>query len=96
MNAHPTYDKVIIEKIVAEKDQKKNTIYMPDKPGVDNFIKAKVIKCGPGRYSPEGKRMNMTVSVDDIVLVGKHSGQEIEIEDKMYLLISEPEVLVVF
>ena len=55
-----------------------------------------VLAIGPGRRDDDGKRIEMDVVVDDIVLYAKYAGTEIKIEDEKLLILKESDVLAVF
>jgi chaperonin GroES len=54
-----------------------------------------VIAIGPGRRDDDGKRIEMDVAVDDIVLYAKYSGTEIKIEGEKLLILKESDVLAI-
>ena len=54
-----------------------------------------VIATGPGRRDDDGKRIEMDVAVDDIVLYAKYSGTEIKIEGEKLLILKESDVLAI-
>jgi chaperonin GroES len=54
-----------------------------------------VIAIGPGRRDDDGKRIEMDVNVDDIVLYAKYSGTEIKIDDEKLLILKESDVLAI-
>lgn len=52
-----------------------------------------VVMTGPGRTLPNGTLLPMTVQKGDRVHYGKHAGHEIKIEDEVYKVLREDEVL---
>lgn len=54
-----------------------------------------VIATGPGRRDDDGKRIEMDVAVDDIVLYAKYAGTEIKIEGEKLLILKESDVLAI-
>lgn len=54
-----------------------------------------VIAIGPGRRDDEGKRIEMDVAVDDVVLYAKYAGTEIKIDGEKLLILKESDVLAV-
>lgn len=54
-----------------------------------------VIAIGPGRRDDDGKRIEMDVAVDDIVLYAKYAGTEIKIEGDKMLILKESDVLAI-
>jgi chaperonin GroES len=54
-----------------------------------------VIATGPGRRDDDGKRIEMDVAVDDIVLYAKYAGTEIKIDGDKLLILKESDVLAI-
>lgn len=83
----PLYDRVIVT--VQEKEEKSagGIILATEQATTRN---AKVIACGGGRTSPEGKLIPLQVKVGDVIIIGKYGG--IELGDDR-LLLSETEML---
>ena len=56
---------------------------------------AKVIAVGPGSRDDDGKRVPMEVKNGDLILLGKYSGTEVQINGEERLIVSEDDVLAV-
>jgi chaperonin GroES len=54
-----------------------------------------VLAIGPGRRDDDGKRIEMDVAVDDIVLYAKYGGTEIKIDGEKVLILKESDVLAI-
>ncbi|MGD2048932.1 MAG: co-chaperone GroES [Chloroflexota bacterium] len=54
-----------------------------------------VLAIGPGRRDDDGKRIEMDVAVDDVVLYAKYAGTEIKLEGEKLLILKESDVLAV-
>ena len=54
-----------------------------------------VVAVGPGRRDDDGKRIEMDVAVDDIVLYAKYGGTEIKIDGEKVLILKESDVLAI-
>lgn len=54
-----------------------------------------VISVGPGRRDDDGKRIEMDVAVDDVVLYAKYAGTEIKIDGEKLLILKESDVLAI-
>ncbi len=54
-----------------------------------------VLAVGPGRRDDDGKRIEMDVAVDDIVLYAKYAGTEIKLEGEKLLILKESDVLAI-
>ena len=50
---------------------------------------------GPGRRDEDGKRIEMDVSVGDVVLYAKYAGTEIKIDGQKLLILKESDVLAI-
>ena len=84
----PIADRVIIKPAAAE-EKTKGGLIIPD-TAKEKPQRGEVIAVGPGK---DGNLM--TVSVGDMVLYGKYSGQEITYEGNDYLIMREEEILVI-
>lgn len=84
----PLHDRVIIEPAELEKISK-GGIIIPD-AAKEKPVKGIVISAGKGK-----KDEPVTVKKGDIVLYGKHAGNEIEIDDKKYLIMRESDILAI-
>ncbi len=84
----PIADRVIIKPAAAE-EKTKGGLIIPD-TAKEKPQRGEVIAVGPGK---DGNLM--TVSVGDMVLYGKYSGQEISHEGQDYLILREDDILVV-
>ncbi|MFN2188585.1 MAG: co-chaperone GroES [Candidatus Promineifilaceae bacterium] len=54
-----------------------------------------VIASGPGKRDDDGKRIEMDVKVDDVVLYAKYAGTEIKIDGDKLLILKESDVLAI-
>jgi chaperonin GroES len=54
-----------------------------------------VLAIGPGRRDDDGKRIEMDVAVDDVVLYAKYAGTEIKLEGDKLLILKESDVLAI-
>jgi len=55
----------------------------------------KVVAIGPGKRDDDGKRIEMDVAVDDVVLYAKYAGTEIKISGDKLLILKESDVLAI-
>ena len=93
MKVKPLYDRVLVKR-VEEKEQKKGGIIIPD-TAKERPSEGKVVACGPGRVSDDGKRVDLEVSKGDTVLYGKYSGTEVKLDGKDYLILRESDILAI-
>ncbi len=81
----PLADRVLIEAAPAE-TKTASGIIIPD-TAKEKPLQGKVIAVGPGKTDEP-----MTVKVDDNVLYGQYSGQEIKLDGKNYLIMKEADI----
>ena len=94
MNLKPLSNHLFIEPIEEEKTTKSG-IVLPETAEKEKPIKGEVIAVGPGKLNEKGERIPMSVKVGDIVLFKKYGPDEIEIEDKKYLVGEEEDILAI-
>jgi chaperonin GroES len=94
MKIKPLSNHIFIEPLEEEKTTSSG-IVIPETAEKEKPIKGKVLAVGPGKTSPEGKLMPMSVKVGDIVLFKKYGPDEIEIDGKKYLVGDEDEILAI-
>jgi chaperonin GroES len=85
---NPLHDRVIIEPIQVN-NVTSGGIIIPDTVK-EKPVKGKVIAVGKGK--PEEP---LTVKVGNIVLYGKHSGLDIVVDDKPYLIMKESDIFAI-
>ena len=89
----PLADYVLIEPL-----QKETTlpsgIVIPD-TAKEKPQEGKILATGPGRVNPEGKRVDMSIKVGDVVMYKKWGGTEIKVNGKELLLVKEEDILAV-
>ncbi len=94
MNFKPLSNRVFIEPL--EEEQKTQSgIVLPDTAEKEKPIKGKVVAIGPGKVDEKGERLPMTVKVGDMVLFKKYGPDEIEINNKKYLVGDEDDILAI-
>jgi len=94
MNFNPLSNHLFIEPIEEEKITKSG-IVLPETAEKEKPIKGKIIAVGPGKINEKGERTQMSVKVGDIVLFKKYGPDEIEIDDKKYLVGDEDDILAI-
>jgi len=93
MQVKPLYDRVLLKRIEAE-EQVRGGIIIPD-TAKEKPQEAEVVSVGDGKIDEDGKRVPMTVSKGDRVLIGKYSGTDIKIDDDEYTIVREDEILAI-
>ena len=87
----PLADRVIVKPIEQE-ETTQGGIILPD-TAKEKPIEGNVVAVGEGRYTDDGKKIDMSVKVGDKVLYGKYSGTEVTIEGDDYLIMRESDIL---
>ncbi len=87
----PLEDRVLVKPTEAE-EKTSSGIYLPE-GAKEKPMTGKVIAVGPGKLTDDGKRAEMNVKQGDVVVYGKYSGTEIEIDDEKYMILRESELL---
>lgn len=93
MNIKPLHDNIVLEPLEAKKTTESG-IFLPgnDKEKVKQGI---VVAVGEGRISNSGAIISPTVKISDKVLFKKYSPDEVEIDGKIYLVVSEEDILAI-
>jgi chaperonin GroES len=91
MNVRPLHDRIIIQRI-EEGERKVGGIIIPDS-AKEKPQQGKVVAAGTGKIKDDGTRQRPDVKAGDVILFGKYSGQEINIDGEDYLIMKEDEVL---
>lgn len=86
----PLRDRVVARKI--EDDEKtKDGIYIPDS-AKERPQRAEILAVGDGKLMDDGKIVPMQVKVGDVVIFGKYSYSEVEVDGEEYLMLREDEI----
>jgi chaperonin GroES len=90
MQLNPLHDRVVVQRIVAE-SKTASGLFIPDnaKEKPDQGL---VLAVGPGKRNPNGDVMPLTVQVNNRVLFGKFAGQQVKIDGKELLILTEEEI----
>jgi len=94
MNIKPLSNHIFLEPIEEEKTTKSG-IVLPETAEKERPIKGKIIAIGPGKLNDKGERIPMSVKVGDMVLFKKYGPDEIEIDNKKYLVGDEEDILAI-
>ena len=94
MNVRPLHDRIIVQRLEEEGEQKIGGIIIPD-TAKEKPQQGKVIAAGAGKVKEDGTRQPLDVKEGDTILFGKYSGQEIKMDGEEYLIMREDEVLAV-
>ena len=94
MNFIPLSNRIFLEP-VPEESVTKSGIVLPDTAEKEKPVRGKIVAVGPGKLNDKGERIQMSVKVGQIVLFKKYGPDEIEIEDKKYLVADEDDILAI-
>lgn len=91
MKLIPLDDRIVVKPQEAE-EKTAGGIVLPD-TAREKPMMGKVIAVGEGKLLDNGKRAEMTVKKNDIVLYGKYAGTDLKIDGEEYKILRESEVL---
>ncbi len=86
----PLADRVVVQAL-EEAEQTRGGLYIPD-TAKERPQQGRVVAVGPGKLSEQGERLEPEVSVGDVVLYGKYSGTEVNVEGEEYLILREADL----
>jgi len=90
MDLKPLGDRVVVKPNEAE-EQTKSGLVIPD-TAQEKPQKGKVAAVGEGRLTEDGERLPIDVSVGDVVIYGKYSGQEIKLDGEEYMILKADDI----
>ncbi len=93
MKLKPLGDRVVVE-VKEEKERIEGGIVLPETAS-EKPTEGQIIAAGPGARDEAGKRIPMPVKVGDVVVYGKWSGMDLELEGKDYKILSVSDILAV-
>lgn len=91
MQIQPLGDRVLVEPL-KDGEVKKGGIIIPD-TAKEKPQEGKVIAVGTGKLDDNGKVIPFNVKKGDRVLMPKYGGTEIKIDDKVYQIMREEDIL---
>ncbi|MEM7560701.1 MAG: co-chaperone GroES [Planctomycetota bacterium] len=93
VNLQPLGDRIVVERDQGN-EKTEGGIYLPDS-AKDKPTRGTIVAVGDGKLLEDGSRSELQVKVGDQVLFTSYAGENIEIGDVEYLLMSEGDVLAV-
>ena len=93
MKIVPLNEKIVVERLEAD-DRTAGGIILPD-TAKEKPKQGKIISVGDGKLLDDGKRAAFQVKVGDKVLFSSYSGNEVTVDNKEYLIMTEDDVLAV-
>jgi chaperonin GroES len=94
MSIRPLHDRIIVQRLEEEGEQKIGGIIIPDS-AKEKPQQGKVIAAGNGKINDEGERVPLDVKAGDLILFGKYTSQEVKLDGEEYLIMREDEVLAI-
>ena len=94
MQIKPLADHILIEPLKQE-EKTKSGILLPETAEKERPEQGKVIACGPGKKTDDGKLIPMEVKPGDVVLFTKYGPNEVKIDEKDYLICKEEDILAI-
>lgn len=93
MKVTPLNDKIVVERLTAD-DKTSGGIILPD-TAKEKPKQGKVLAVGDGKVLENGKRAAFQVKVNDRVLFTSYAGNEVTVDGKEYLIMTEDDILAV-
>ncbi|AAZ68682.1 co-chaperone GroES [Ehrlichia canis] len=90
MNLSMLHDNVLIEAL--EEGNSNSPIQLPDS-AKKKPTKGKVVAVGPGVYNSNGNILPMNIKVGEVVFYRQWAGNEIEFNDKKYIVMKESDII---
>src|SRR5205085_9367453 len=90
-NLRPLDDRVVIEPTEAE-ERTAGGIVLPD-TAKEKPQRGTVVAIGPGKLLDSGNRGQLSVKVGDVVIYGKYSGTDIEVNGNDVKIVRESDIL---
>lgn len=94
LKLNPLGDRLIVEAISKDEITKAGII-LPDTVDKEKPEKGRVVALGSGKLLDNGTRLPWEVKVGDVVFFKKYAPDDIKVDDKEYLILSESDILAV-
>lgn len=94
LKLRPLADRLLVEAI-SEDEITKAGIILPDTVDKEKPEKGRIVALGSGKLLDNGQRLAWEVKVGDVVFFKKYAPDEIKVDDKEYLILSESDILAV-
>jgi chaperonin GroES len=91
VKVRPLDDRVVVQPLEAE-EKTAGGILLPD-TAKEKPQRGKVVAVGPGKLRDDGGRTAPSVKEGDVVLYGKYSGNEVEVDGKDLKIMRESDIL---
>lgn len=94
LTIRPLGDRVVVKPLQKE-EITKSGIVLPDTVEKEKKAEGQIMAVGPGKLLETGARAAMEVKAGDIVLFEKWGGEEVEVDDIEYKIVSAEKILAV-
>lgn len=94
MKIRPLGDHIVV-KLLEEETITKSGIVLPDTVDKEKKAEGEVMAVGPGKILESGQRSPMEVAVGQKILFKKWGGDEVEVDEEEYKIISQEDVLAI-
>lgn len=94
MKIKPLGDHIVV-KMLEEEQVTASGIVLPDTVDKEKKAQGEVVAVGPGKVLENGARAAMEIAVGQKVLFKKWGGDEVEVDDQEYKILSAEDVLAV-
>jgi chaperonin GroES len=92
----PLGDRVIVEPLREDESKKtKSGIIIPETVDKERPERGKIVAVGPGKTNEDGVTVPLSVKKGQVIIFSKYGPDEVKIDDKKYLIISESSILAV-
>ena len=89
----PLGRRVLVKRSISE-EKTAGGIFLPD-TAKEKPQEAKIVAIGTGGRDDDGKLIEFSVKVGDIVLISKYGGTEVKLDGEEHLILSESDILAV-
>lgn len=93
MNIVPLNDKIVVQRLEAD-EKTAGGIILPD-TAKEKPKQGKILSLGEGKLLDDGARAAFQVKVGDRVLFTSYAGNEVNVDGKEYLVMTEDDILAV-
>jgi len=93
MNVRPLHDRLVVRRI-EEGEHKSGAIIIPDS-AKEKPQRGRVVAVGVGKVNKDGARSPLDVKTGDLILFGKYTSPDVNVDGEDLLIMREDEVLAV-
>ena len=90
----PLGDRILVKRIESE-EKTSGGIFLPD-TAKEKPQEAQIVALGTGGRDDDGKLIEFSVKVGDLVLISKYGGTEVKIDGEEMLILKESDVIGIF